>query len=95
MSLGDVESWISSLAIVRASLLPGVPASAPSGQRLAVVHPSFQVSVDALSGDVRFSVRDKRYGWLVFTFTKEDARDLADRLSIGAAKPAPTVAGRG
>lgn len=94
MTTGAVEEVIANYGAARTAMLPPVAeAWTPSTTVEATRDPAWLIETDAFAGDVLVHVRDVRFGWLHYIFTKDRARALGAALVQKADTPAP-VAGR-
>jgi hypothetical protein len=96
MSLEEVEAVLSKLGIMRGNMVPEVAATWRPGQLTKNVYrnPAWSIETDVLTGDAVLHLRDLRFGWLHYIFTRNEARKLGQALLAIADAPAPAMSGR-
>lgn len=91
----QVDAALALLGAARVKMLPAYPATWERGQMVRDVHrnPVWLQETDQLAGDVLLHLRDPRFGWLHFIFSKDEARKLGAEMIAWADRPAPGAAG--
>src|SRR5215208_2646323 len=82
------EQFILDLGNARSRMSPGVPDTFPqSKQVLAPSSPRWQAGLAPAGDHIFFRVRDPRFGWLSYAFTREGTHQLAAALMSLATAP--------
>ena len=94
MTTASVDATLALLGTARAKMLPAYPAAWERGQTVcADRNPVWVQETDRLAGDVLLHLRDPRFGWQHYIFTKDDARKLGAEMIAWADRPTPDAAG--
>jgi hypothetical protein len=92
---GGVDEHIQHLGLTRAGMVPSISSIWERGQRVDCYrNPVTVVEADQLARDAILHLRDERFGWLHFIFSKDEARKLGAALIAQADRPSPPAAGR-
>jgi hypothetical protein len=82
LDVAAIDQAIDSLARVRASLVPPIPAKVTSGDRVSVrTDYKWQVREGKIEDRRILSLRHPGFGWLNFAMPDDDAKDLAQWLT--------------
>ena len=85
-----LDQLIGGLGRARGQIAPPVREEYEVGQHRDVISdPRSALEVEALNGDVFLTIRDPRFGWLRFLFSKDEARQLGIQLQEAAEQAPP------
>ena len=77
----EVDELLARVGYYRSVMDPDIAADCvPEKDSSAVSNPGWHAEVDNLSDEVRFSLRDPRFGWLHYVLPKGEAEKLAKLL---------------
>ena len=87
----DVDRLLKALGDMRGTMVPPHPASLPrDGKVLALTDPAWLITNEIMAGEPLMQIRDHRYGWIAFKFTRAAAVKLGQVLITHAEKPLET-----
>ena len=92
---GAIEQLLWVLGFARRQMLPEVAKSWTPHTPLEGVQrdPAFMIETEALAGDLILHIRDGRFGWLHYVFSRADARAIAENILERCDAAPPPVAG--
>ena len=86
----QVDEHLRKLGELRSKMKPPHPRNFALGQVFrGIANASWATETDTMLGNSILHIRDPRYGWLYFLFSKEDARKLATLLQKQAGSLQP------
>ena len=94
LTTSEVDEALVAIGSVRARMLPPYPPIWKLGQAVNCDRdPKWDLETDRLAGDALLHIRDERFGWRHYIFTKAEAAKMGAALTLLAAMEPPGARG--